>query len=104
MSSRQAVVLVSRVVCLLLIFWVVINIVDLPTDILALHRYWKALGAGSDDRYIVRYYSLRIDATVLRTALELFFAGVFYRCGPRLSRFFTAGLAESDSTEVRRAS
>jgi hypothetical protein len=99
MSSRQAVVLASRVVCVILIFWVVVNLVDLPTDIFALHRYWKALGAGSDERYAVRYYSLLIDATVLRTALELFFAGVFYRCGPRISRFFTDGVVASEVSD-----
>jgi hypothetical protein len=104
MSSRQAVVLASRVVCVFLIFWVVVNVVDLPYDLLGLHRYWNwnALAAGSDlglYRYEFLSYSLRVDAAILRIALELFFAGVFYRCGPLISRFFTVGAMSPEASD-----
>lgn len=102
MSSRQAVVLASRLICVFLVFWVVSNIVDFPANILELHHHWNALGAGSDvsyNRYWFRYYSLHLEALTLKTALELFFAGVFYRCGPRIFQFLTGGAAELDSAE-----
>lgn len=101
MSSRQAVVLASRVVCVFLIFWVVVNIVDLPIDLLGLHRYWNwsVLAAGAENSYWRRYYAVRVDAAILRIALELFFAGVFYRCGPRLSQFFTGGVTRSEASD-----
>jgi hypothetical protein len=103
MSSRQAVVLASRVLCVFLVFWVVSNFIDLPADILARHEHWSALATSSNisyDRYFSRYYSLRLEALILKSALELFFAGVLYRCGPRISQFLTGGPAESDSAKV----
>ena len=99
MSSRHAVVVASRVLCAFLIFWVVSNLIDLPANILELHHHLNALAAGSDvsyNRYWSRYYSLHLEALSLKTVLEMFFAGVFYRCGPRISEFLTGEAAMSD--------
>lgn len=90
MSSRQAVVLASRVLCVFMLFCAVSNFIDLPADILALHQHWSVLATRSEipyDRYLSRYYSLRVDALILKSTLELFFAGIFYRCGPRVGNF-----------------
>ena len=98
MSSRQTVVLASRVLCVYLLFWVISNLVDLPADVFALHQYWSV--EISYDRHLMRLYSLRLEALILKTALELFFAGLFYCCGPRISQFLTGGSAEFDSAKV----
>jgi hypothetical protein len=106
MSSRQAVVLASRVLCVYLLFWVVNNLIDLPSDVLSLHQRLSALTAGSlfsYDKYLFRYYSLRLEALILKTALELFFAGVLYRCGPRVIQFLTGEKMTSGSAESSSA-
>jgi hypothetical protein len=103
MSSRQAVVLASRVLCVYLIFWVVSNLIDLPADIFALHKHWSDLASGPDisyERYLFRYDSLRVEALILKSALELLFAGVFYRCGPRISQFLIVGVVKHNSADV----
>ena len=103
MSSRQAVVLASRVICVFLVFWVVSNLVDLPADILGVRQHWNALAVSPDisyERYWARYYLLRLEVLILKSALELFFAGAFYRCGPRISQFLAGEPADSDSARV----
>ena len=98
MSSRQAAILASRVLCVYLVFWVISNLVDLPADVFALHQHWSVeIGY---DRHLLRLYSLRLEALILKSALELFFAGVFYRCGPRISQFLTGGPTELDSSRI----
>jgi hypothetical protein len=57
----------------------------------------------SYDKYLSRYYSLRLETLILKSALELLFAGLFYRCGPRISQFLTGGPEEFDSAEVSPA-
>lgn len=102
MSSRQAVVLASRVLCVFLIFWSVVNLINLPVDILGLHQHSSVLIMGSDpvfDRYWVRYYWLRTETAILLSILELFFASVLYRCGPRVVNFFTAETMSPESAE-----
>jgi hypothetical protein len=101
MSSRQAVVAASRVLCVYMLFWAVSNLIDLPGDILPLHQHLSVLStrpAIPYDGYLSRYYSLRIETLILKSALELFFAGIFYRCGPRVFQFMAGGSAEFDST------
>lgn len=102
MYSRQAVLLASRVICVYLVFWVISNFIDLPGDILVLHQHASVFvtTGNSYERYWSRYYSFRIEALILKSALELLFAALFYRCGPRISQFLAGGPTEFDSTDV----
>jgi hypothetical protein len=49
---------------------------------------------------LFRYDSLRVEALILKSALELLFAGVFYRCGPRISQFLIVGVVKHNSADV----
>ncbi|HEY5381163.1 MAG TPA: hypothetical protein VIJ65_02850 [Acidobacteriaceae bacterium] len=90
MSNRQAVVLASRVLCFYLLYNAFANLTHFPAYILDLGHHWHSLSTGltpAYDKYWLRYDSLELDEAVLRLALEIFFASVFYRCGGRISRF-----------------
>lgn len=100
MSSRQALILASRVICIYLLFWVVSNLIDLPADFLALHQHLSVLSPSSNDTYWSRYYSLRLEALILKTVVELFFAGLFYRCGPRVCQFLAGEQRELDPASI----
>lgn len=103
MSGRQAVILASRVICVYLLFWVVSNFIDLPAYILALHQHSSVLTSTSYDRYWSHYYTLRLEALIVKSALELFFAGLFYRCGPRISQILGGGPSDFNSAKVGTA-
>ena len=90
MSNRQAVVLASRLICVFLLYFACADLTYLPGHILSTVHHWQALSIGSSsefDRYWLRYYSLGLEAVVIRLVIELFFASLFYRCGDWVSRF-----------------
>ena len=94
MSSRQTVVLASRVICVFLLYFACADLSYLPGHILGALHWWRVVSNGSVtglDRYFLRSDSLGLEAVVARLAVELFFAGVFYRCGDRIARFLLGG-------------
>jgi hypothetical protein len=44
-----------------------------------------------ENSYYLRYYMEDMLADILRITLWLLAAGWFYRCGPRIQRFFVVG-------------
>jgi hypothetical protein len=98
MSSRQAVILASRVICVFLLYFACADLSYLPAHIFDTVHHWHALSGGSNpewDRYWLRYYSLELEALVTRLVIEVFFAGVFYHCSDRIARFLLGGNAAS---------
>ncbi len=100
MSSRQAVVLASRVLCVFLLYSACADLTYLPQHILNTVHQWQVMSTGSAhefDRYWVRYFSLGLEAVVTRIVIALSFAGVFYRCGDRIAGFLLGDRAPSSS-------
>jgi hypothetical protein len=95
MTSEQAIRIASRTIAAYLLFWAVSDASNLPREILSLvHEFQGPGGYGysvlsaAKASYIVRLYILYLAENVLRIALWLMAAGWFYRCGPRIQRFF----------------
>ena len=82
-SLDQSIVLASRVFAAFLLFWVVEDITELPREIFSLMHY-ALLGPS----YLRSEYVMYLLGNILRIALWLLAAGWFYRCGPRIRKFF----------------
>jgi hypothetical protein len=94
------VLLISRAISVYLIFWVITDVISLPGELnsflhhLDEHRRIPASVLAGDSHaralegYWLRTYLFALAANVLRIALWLCAAGWFYRCGPRIQRFF----------------
>ena len=99
MSSRQAVVLVSRAVCVYFLYTAFGNLTTLP---LLAFNLWRSLPLARDmpglSQWGFRSMALSVEAAVLRLAVELALVVVFYQCGPRVSRFLTGGVMESEAS------
>jgi hypothetical protein len=94
----QAIRLASRVFAAYLLLWALFDLISLPNEFFsAVHYLKESRAAGSSvarvmsASYLFRSYVLSILANILRIALLLMAAGWFYRCGPRIRRFFGAG-------------
>ena len=95
MSSRQAVMVASRVLCVYFLYNALANLSYFPGHLFnLLHHFHDPYGSAilGYDKFWIRYYSLETEAATLRLACELFLAGVFYRCGDRVSTFLTGGV------------
>ena len=93
----RAILIASRLFAAYLLFWFLFDLTILPGQIFsAAHYLNKSQNAGlsvalaKDETYLLREYVLVLLANVLRMALLLMAAGWFYRCGPRIQRFFGA--------------
>ena len=98
--------LASRLFAAFLLFWAATYITYLPNEILNLENNARNAAIAGSTSWLtaasdsLRYMVLSISATVLRIALCLLAAGWFYRCGPRIQRFFSgADLAPASNPE-----
>ncbi len=91
LTRRQGVLIASRVVCILCLFYSVSNLLALP-DYLAGLMHYRAGSRGPTSGTYYTYWTSKyvgyVGGSLLRAVTELWLAGVFYRCGPRMSRFF----------------
>ncbi len=94
----QAILLASRLSAAFLLFWVVEDITELPREIFTVMHYFHesaqaevSLTQALRSSYFLGDYMMYLLANILRIALWLLAAGWFYRCGPRIRRFFAAG-------------
>lgn len=99
MSTRQAAVLCSRVLCVFLLYFLIADLAYLPGHILGFH-HWQAMQAGYTpelNRYFLRNETLGLEANVVRILIELFLLGTFFRCGDGVIQFLTGRRASSAS-------
>ena len=96
-DHEQAILLASRVFAAFLLFWVVEDITELPRELFSVMHYFRefdhtgmSLFEVSRSSYLLSDYMMYLLANILRIALWLLAAGWFYRCGPRIRRFFAA--------------
>jgi hypothetical protein len=95
LTREQAILIAGRLFVAYLLFWVITDITYLPHEILSVAHYMKATGSvlGTNasmpvTSYTLRFYTLQFFENLLHIALWLMIAGWFYRCGPRIRRFF----------------
>ncbi|MGA1982609.1 MAG: hypothetical protein ABSG84_09045 [Acidobacteriaceae bacterium] len=86
-TREQAVLISSRLFVAYLLFWVASDLISLPNEVLTLKHELLGLSPFTAS-YYARSYVLSFAANILRIALWLMGAGWFYRCGPRIYRFF----------------
>jgi hypothetical protein len=101
LSTARAVTIAGRVLCVYFVFWAIFNLTEVPGYLLALIRYATHGDgpAGLDYyHYWTRRYALYILWALLRAAVELWFAGVFYRCGPRAANFLSGEEVSAGTT------
>ena len=94
----QAILLASRLFAAFLLFWVVEDITELHRELFTVIHYFRefhqtgmSLFEVSRSSYLLSDYMMFLLANILHIALWLLAAGWFYRCGPRIRRFFAAG-------------
>ena len=90
----QAVLLASRIFAAFLLFWVVEDIIELPRELFSVMHYFPpgmSLLSGLHSSYLVSLYMMYLLSNILRIALWLLAAKWFYRCDPRIQRFFAGG-------------
>jgi hypothetical protein len=100
MSSEQAAVLSSRVICVFLLYFLVADLAYLPGHILTFH-HWQTAQTGYTPEvggYLRRYETLGLESNVIRILIELFLLGTFFRCGDSVTRFLIGERASSGST------
>jgi len=97
-THDQAILLASRAFAAFLLFWVVEDVTELPRELFTVMHYFRefhqtgmSLYEASRSSYLLSDYVMYLLANILRIALWLLAAGWFYRCGPRIRRFFAAG-------------
>ena len=101
MSSRQAVVLASRVLCVYFLYTAFGNVTTLPFLALNMWHQSQMTSRMPDlSQWAFRSMTLSVEAAVLRLAVELLLAIAFYQCGPRVARFLTGEASEFNSSEA----
>jgi hypothetical protein len=90
-THLQIIRVVSRLFAAYMLFWAADELSILPRYILGFTRYFNAgpdLSNLSSTPYLLRSYGFDASSAALKIALLLLAAGWFYRCGPRIQRFF----------------
>ena len=90
LTSRRAVTIACRTLCVFFLVYAVVNFAEIPSLLIGLMHYRShGEGTGSSDYYAywTRRYALWITAALVRALVEFWLAGVFYRGGPRVSRY-----------------
>ncbi len=96
-NRDQAILLASRLCAAFLLFWVVVDVIELPRELFTVTHYLRestrmglSMVQAFRSSYLLSEYMLYLLANILRIALCLLAAGWFYRCGPRIRNFFAA--------------
>ncbi len=97
-TCEQAVLIASRIVAAILLLWFIGDLTYLPHELISVAHYMRKTGSvlGTNTSLpetsnLLHAYIQQLLGTVLRMTLWLIAAGWFYRCGPRIRNFFTAG-------------
>jgi hypothetical protein len=90
LTARQGVTIVARFVCLLLVWYAVLNLIEIPSylaGVLHYHTPSEGPAIGNYYAYWTAKYIGFVGGALFRAAVELYLARVFYRCGPRVTKF-----------------
>jgi len=100
LTARQGVTLLARLVCLIFVFYAVLNLSEIPSYLMSVMHY-QGHGDGPAIGNYYSYWTAKyvgwVGGALFRSAVELYIARVFYNCGPRVTKFlFGDELASSD--------
>ena len=102
LSERQGIMIAARALCALFLLNALVNASYFPGYLASAWNYWhEATARGLEDSYLTALYIRQVATGVLRLAFELFFAGFFYQCGPRVAKFL---LGEQTDEETENSS
>ena len=94
LTTRQAILIASRLFAAFLLFWVIADVIAIPRELLSVVHYARegtefgtSLIGVFHQSYLFREYVLSLLANIMTIALWLMIAGWFYRCGPRIQNF-----------------
>jgi len=88
LSEQRAIIVAARALCALFLLNALVNASYFPGYLASAWHYWhEATASGMEGSYLMGIYIRQIATGVLRLAVELFFAGFFYRCGPGVAKF-----------------
>ena len=97
-TREQATLIASRIIAAILLLWFIGDLTYLPHELISVAHYMRKTGSvlGTNTSLpetsnLLHYYIQQLLGTVLRITLWIVAAGWFYRCGPRIRNFFTAG-------------
>jgi hypothetical protein len=85
MSRKEAVILVSRALAMIQLISALIESSYLPDRFVSLYHYTIRINGSAvsqPDNYLRSYYQLAIAFIFARIAILLFFAFIFWNCGP----------------------
>ncbi len=100
LTVRQGTVIASRALCLWFLIEALANATYFPGYIIgAVHASKSASVLATRDNYFFGYYLRYFAAGILRIAVELYLAGMLYRCGPKVSRFLLSNAEISQDTQ-----
>ena len=91
MTHTQAFRLCTRCVVLYLLFWVLVDTIELPREIMSVAHYWSVLRVGLDSpssAYFLRIDLFYLAANVFKICLWLCLATIFYKPGVKVQAFF----------------
>lgn len=101
MSSRQAIVLASRVLCAFFLYIVFDILTALPSIVSgALNQLRMTHMTGDTPDSVFHSAVFLLGITIFRLAAVSLFAIAFYQCGPRIAAFLTGETMASDSARV----
>ena len=106
MTYEQGIRIASRTFAAYLLFWVISDATLIPRQVLDIVHEVKgpivdrSVFSAFKASFYLRVYILYLFENILRMALWLMAAGWFYRCTPRIQRFFTAQEAPDESSRA----
>jgi hypothetical protein len=91
LTARQGVTIAARLVCLIFVFYALTNLIAIPSYLAGVLHY-EGHGDGPAIANYYTYWTAKyigyVGGALLRCAIELYIAKVFYSCGPRVAKFF----------------
>lgn len=100
-ANLQLIRIISRAIAVFFLYWAFVSLIALPRDLLALVHYTLPIGRPSTPTgtYWTMTYIADLLGGLIRIVALCIAAGWFYRCGPRIQRFFSPETAASPELE-----
>jgi hypothetical protein len=80
----------ARTLSVFFLFWSIFNLTEIPQYVVAFLYYRTTVGTTATESFYA-FWSKRevgyIASALLRSVVEFWLAGVFYRCGPKIANF-----------------
>ena len=100
MSRREAVVLASRTLAVLLTTWVLVSLSYLPTEVVSLVHHPPEAIPSAANLYWRHYYSIQLSFAVVRIIGLSLFARWLFRCGPEVEEALLPAASRDDDAAL----